>query len=93
MSIGKKISSILTDVEEAIWDHDYYLGIPPEYTDEGLRAATKIFMSVIMDSMYKLQVNEDLTQEDKENMAKKCGKDLRSFVKTYTDIDTHSLYK
>ena len=31
--------------------------------------------------------------EDRENMATKCGEDLRKFIKTYTDIDTFDLYK
>jgi hypothetical protein len=43
--------------------------------------------------MWELQENESLSIEDRCNMANKVGEDIRKLVKTYTDIDTHDLYK
>ena len=50
-------------------------------------------MSVIMDKMWELQQSENITLHDRANMAQKAGEAVRGFVKTYTDIDTHELYR
>lgn len=91
--IGKQISPILSEIEGALWDFEMHGGSKPEYDKDGFRAAMKIFMSVIMDKMWELQENESLSIEDRCNMANKVGEDIRKLVKTYTDIDTHDLYK
>jgi hypothetical protein len=90
---GEKISPILTEIEDAIWEHDFAEIGKPNYPIEAFRASIKIFMSVLMDKMWELQNNENLSIEDKSNMAQKAGEDLRKFVKIYTDIDTHNFYK
>lgn len=92
-TIGQKISPILEEIENTLWEFEAYNGSKPEYTDAGFRSATKIFMSVIMDKMWKLQDKENITLEDRQNMALKAGEAVRGFVKTYTNIDTHDLYK
>lgn len=91
--IGKKLSPILVELENALWEHDVKLGVKPEFTDDGLRAAMKIFMSVIMDKMYTLQSHEKIELEDRIKMATKLGDEVRALVKVYTNIDTHDLYK
>lgn len=91
--IGEKLSPILEEIENTILEFEVEFGYKPEYTVEGFRAATKIFMSVILDKMWELQNWDNLSQFDRENMATKCGEDLRKFIKTYTDIDTFDLYK
>jgi hypothetical protein len=91
--IGKQISPILSEIEGALWDFEMNGGSKPEYDKDGFRASIKIFMSVIMDKMWELQENESLSIEDRCNMANKVGEDIRKLVKTYTDIDTHDLYK
>lgn len=91
--IGKEASEILTDLEEIIWQHEVYDGRKPEYTKEGFRAAIKIFMSAVMDKTFDLQEHENMGLEDKVNMVTKLGEDLRKLIKTYTNIDTHELYK
>jgi hypothetical protein len=90
---SKKISPILIEIEEAIWKHDLALIGKPNYSDEAFRASIKIFMSILMDKMWELQCDENMTIEDKSNMAQKAGEDLRKLVKTYTSIDTHDFYK
>lgn len=91
--IGEKLSTILNEIESAIWESDSQKGLPPNYTTEGFRSAIKIFMSAIMDKIWNLQEAENIPIEARMDMVKKCGEDIRQLVKTYTNIDTHDLYK
>jgi hypothetical protein len=91
--IGEKISPILVEVENALWEFEIHNGCKTGYTKEGFRAAVKIFMSVIMDKMWELQEAESIDMKDREGMAAKAGQDFRALIKTYTDIDCYDLYK
>lgn len=91
--IGAKFSPILEEIENALWEFEIYGKTTLQYTDEGFRAATKIFMSALMDKMWNLQEAEGMNMADRGNMATKAGEDLRNLIKTYTNIDTHKLYK
>lgn len=91
--IGEEISKVLVDIEDTLWEFEDYSGDKPNYTLDGFRAATKIFMSAIMDKMWELQDGEDIDMNDRENMAEKAGEDIRAFIKTYTNIDTYGLYE
>ena len=93
--IGKKLSPILNEIEDTLWEYELNSGEKPEFTIEGFRSSIKIFMSVIMDKMWELQDEENKIFDEKtrEEMAKKAGSDLRKFIKTYTNIDTVDLYK
>ena len=91
--IGQKLSPILKEMEDTLWEHEAIKGTKTEYTIDGFRGATKIFMSVLMDKMWELQEDENMSMEDRVNMVEKCGNDVRNIVKIYTNIDTHDLYK
>lgn len=91
--IGKKLSPILVEIEDTIWEFEANVQEPPMFTDDGFRASIKIFMAALMDKMYALQREEKIELEDGGNMAFKAGQDLRNLVKTYTGIDTYDLYK
>jgi hypothetical protein len=91
--IGKELSTVLVGIEKALWDFDLNGKSKPEYTTEGFRAATKIFMSALMDKIWNLQSNENMDMEDRIKMVEKAGSDIRNVIKIYTDIDTHDLYK
>lgn len=91
--IGKKLSGILHEIELALLEFETNVARPPEYTDEGFRAAVKIFMSAMLDKMWKLQENEDIDINTRADMATKLGNELRNMVRVYTNIDTHNLYK
>lgn len=91
--IGKKISPILVEIEETLWEFEAHNETKPEFTQDGFRASIKIFMSVLMDKMWELQCNENLSLDDRCAMAQKLGEDLRKLVKTYTDINTIKLYE
>lgn len=93
MTLGEKLSPILVELENALWEHDFHVNAPCRFTDEGFKAATKIMMSVMMDKSWSLMERENHSQKDRENMATAIGNDFRAMVKKYTDIDTHDLYK
>lgn len=92
-TIGQKISPILVEIEDTLWEHEARQGGKPEFTIDGLRAAAKIMMAVLMDKMYEMQEKEGMPQKERENMAEAAGKEFRKYIKTYTKIDTHELYK
>lgn len=91
-TIGQKFSPILVEIEAALLEHAACVEKPTEFTDDGFRAALQIFWTAILDKMYALQVNEGFMLGTACDMAEKCGNDLRAFVKTYTNIDTTTLY-
>jgi hypothetical protein len=92
-TIGEKIDPILQEIETALWEFEVYDTGKPCYPENSLKAATKIFMSVLMDKMYDLQDNENFIMNDRINMAIKAGEDIRKLVKIYTNIDTYDFYK
>lgn len=92
-TIGEKISGVLVEIEDTLWEFEANVGTKPDYTLDGFRGATKIFMSVIMDKIWELQAKEEISMEDRSKMVKKCGEDVRQLVKIYTNIDTFDLYK
>jgi len=91
--IGEHISPVLSEMEQAIWEHEDFDGSKPNYTLLGFRAVIKLFMSVMMDRMYEVHENENMSMEEREKMTQRLGEEVRKLVKTYTDIDTHDLYK
>jgi hypothetical protein len=91
--IGKKISPVLSEIESALIEYELNINRPPEYTDEGFRASVKIFLSVMLDKMWKLQEDEGIDIDTRADMAEKLGNELRNIIRVYTNIDTHNLYK
>ena len=45
IKIGEKLSPLLVEVEEMIWEFESHFQIKPEFSKEGFRASIKIFMS------------------------------------------------
>ncbi len=90
--IGTKISPILEEIEDTLLEFEANVGMKPNFTDDGFRAGIKIFSSVLMDKIWELQEDENISIEDRIKMVQKVGEDIRKLVKTYTDIDTHKLY-
>lgn len=91
--IGEKLSPVLSEIESTLIEYELNVARPPQYTNEGFRAAIKIFMSAMLDKMWKLQENENIDIDARADMAEKLGNELRNMVRIYTNIDTHSLYK
>jgi hypothetical protein len=91
--IGKKLSPILSEIESALIEYELNINRPPQYTDEGFRASIRIFLSAMLDEMWKLQEDEGIDINTRADMAEKLGSEIRNIVRIYTNIDTHSLYK
>ena len=91
--IGEKLSSVLSEIESALMEFEINVARPPQYTNEGFRAAVKIFLSAMLDKMWKLQEDENIDINTRADMAEKLGNELRNIVRIYTNIDTHNLYK
>lgn len=91
--IGEKLSPILVEIESAMIDHELNDGGKPEYTFDGFRAASRIFMTVLMDKIWELQKGEEMEEETRLAMVLKCGQDLRNLIKTYTNLDSYDFYK
>jgi adenylate kinase len=91
--IGEKLSSVLSEIESALMEFEANVARPPQYTNEGFRAAVKIFLSAMLDKMWKLQEDENIDINTRADMAEKLGNELRNIVRIYTNIDTHNLYK
>lgn len=92
-TIGEKLSPILVEIENTLWEFEANRGIKPEFTMEGFRAATKIFMAVLMDKIWELQTDENIDMQDRLSMVFKAGEDVRNLIKIYTDLDTHKFYQ
>lgn len=92
--IGQRISPILTEIHDTLWEFEAnYPGSPPRYSEEGFRAAIKILMSAVLDRMWELQQKENTDMSIRDKMAHKCGNDFRNLIKIYTNIDPPDLYK
>ena len=92
-SIGEKLSPILEEIEGTLFEFEAEELGQPLYTGEGFRAAVKIFISVIMDEIWDLQVDIGMPMEDRLVMAKEAGNNIKKLIMKYTGIDTHTLYK
>ena len=92
-SIGEKLSPILEEIEATLLEYEEQELGQPLYTEAGFRAAVKIFLSVIMDEMWDLQVDIGMSMEDRLVMAEEAGLDIKKLIIKYTGIDTHTLYK
>jgi hypothetical protein len=91
--IGKKLSPILSEIESTLMEFEINVAKPPEYTDEGFRASVRIFLSAMLDKMWKLQEDERIDINTRADMAEKLGSEIRNIVRVYTNIETHDLYK
>lgn len=85
--IGEKLNPILIEISNALWEFEADMAMKPNYSIEGFKAATKIFVSAVLDKMWELQKKENIDIEDRLNMAEKAGESIRILVKTYTNID------
>lgn len=92
-TIGQKLSPILKEISEALWEFDVQELGSPRFNDEDLASAAKIFMSVVFDMMWKLKESEGLDLETSGAMADKLGKEIRQMIKVYTGFDSYDFYK
>ena len=91
-TIGEKLSPILVEIEETLWEHEATLATKPEYTLAGFRAAAKIFTSAMMDFTFSRDAAMGMNIEQMKADAEKLGKDIRDLMLKYTGIDSVKLY-
>lgn len=65
----------------------------PNYSNRDFMNATIIFQTALMDKMFDNQDYDDMSIEDRMNMAESCGNELRKLIHTYTGLDTHDVDK
>ena len=65
----------------------------PNYSNRDFMNATIIFQTALMDKMFDNQDYDDMSIDDRMNMAESCGKELRKLIHTYTGLDTHDVDK
>lgn len=65
----------------------------PNYSNRDFMNATIIFQTALMDKMFDNQDYDDMSIEDRFNMAESCGNELRKLIHTYTGLDTHQIDK
>ena len=88
--IGKRLSPILKEIEEIIWENEVHTSLPPEYDDNALRAATKIFISVLLDRSHKeKKLHENLSLDEMLKLAEYLGTATRDIIILGTGIDMH----
>lgn len=91
--VGEMASQSLIQWETLLWEWEVKeLGVP-RFTDDGFRAALKIFMSALIERSWLLMRDEQIEKEDRLKMVESMGDELSRFVKTYTGIDTKKLYR
>lgn len=92
-TLGEKLSPILAELEGAIWESEFIApGVRPQYTQEGLRGAIKIFSSALLDAMWDKHEKDGDKQVDRERMALLAGTAIHKLVKNLTNLDTKKLY-
>lgn len=91
---GEQISPVLAEIADSLWEIDAReLQEPYEYADRALADASKIFMSVCMDTFWKLAETEKWSLDERSERVQAMGNALREFIKEYLDIDSHDFYK
>ena len=80
--IGKKLSPILSEIEDTILEFEVNVGSKQNYTEEGFKAGVKIFSTVILDKMWELQSDEGINMNIRIDMAQKAGEDILKLIKT-----------
>lgn len=93
-TLGQKLSPILTEIEDTLWEFEANRpGVPLKFSQEGFRAAIKIFTCTLLEKMWDLQQKNAVPQKERERLVTEAGQSIRAFVQKYTGIDPHDLYK
>ena len=85
-------TKVLLELESAFWEREAGRENPSGFTQEALRASSKIFMSILMELMWQDQEKRMLSMDERVEQVEKCGKDIRSLIDKYTGIDSTHMY-
>ena len=67
------------------------ISIKPNYSKRDFMNVVIIFQTALMDKLWDNQEFDNMSFDDRIKMAEKCGEDLRKFIFTYTNLDTHKV--
>ena len=92
----EKITPILQEleisfIEQAVMLEEGLKTDPPIYSDEALRYATQIFVSVLLAKIHEANRGKEL--KIVANMASEAGARVRSLIMDYTGLDSFDFYK
>lgn len=85
-------TKVLLELEQAFWERDIEERGPSGFSKEALRAAGKIFTSVLMEFMWSDQEKRMLSMDERCVQAEACGKEIRALIDKYTAIDSTRMY-
>ena len=91
MTIGEKIGDAATFLSAALEEYNDTHETPPGFTDDGLFAIIDLFVSALMDRVWRLQEAENMDYADRMAMVESLGKEVRRIAKVYANIDTNEL--
>ena len=66
-------------------------GKKPNFTNRDFMNTIIIFQTALMDKLFDNQNYDKMDIENRMKMAEACGTDLRKFIHTYTNLDTHNI--
>ena len=92
-TLGQKLSPILEEIEDTLWEKEAHHPEPLLFTEKGQRAGIKIFMTVMLDMLWEHQNKTNVPQEKRVQQANEVGLGINLLVKQYTGVDTKALYK
>jgi hypothetical protein len=87
---GYKINEILDELSLAVIEFNQNPR-KPNYPVDSMFHVCMIFNSILLDKLWEVQEYDDMSIEDRANMAEAMGKELRTFIYKYTNIDMHKL--
>lgn len=90
--IGEQISPVLVEIEKIIWESEANNEGAPGYSDDGFRAAVKIFSSAIMDKLHKRLDERGIPMKERLGAAWSAGEDIRGLIMRHAGIDGMNLY-
>lgn len=91
--IGKQLSPILVELEDALWEFQAdFPQMPPDFTEEALMASTKIFIDCVLDFMWKKIKLDNTPMPLCEQMTTELGQQIRQILIDNTGIDPHQFY-
>lgn len=89
---GEKFHPILQELHDAFWEADLQER-PYHFPNDSLKCATKIFITLMMDELWKRIEKSEIDIEIGKRMAQDLGEEIRGLVKKWTFKDSHKFYK
>lgn len=96
---GVKVSPILEELEKAILDQyefealPFFMASPREYTFEGTRAASLIFLDTLIDAIYFKAQKDGKPIEDSLQMISDASNEIKAIFDKYTGLDSFELFE